>query len=546
MLYLVAFVFLLDVFRRHNGIDSAIKLLAFISLILAVACVAEYLSIVDFSTHEGILRVRWSKYAEMLITLSPLLWAAAIYCKRKGWFIFLAAVMSWLTAMLSLSKAAFLSGIFGFGLLFALVLLFSGKAFRKRGLLFASAWLTFTILVQLSFSVFSSVPATTNYVTGTAEASRSTSTMRVFTWKVTAGMIREQPFLGVGADNFGMRFNDGRAKYALDHPNDIDNATGEDFLFERAHNEYLQIISELGIIGFALFAAAFLLLAFWTARTMMKKWGNVSPMLIGAIAGMTAFGASSLFTSFSFRAAQNGLVFFALLAVAVYELLKTEKAEINTCILPHRPSNRLMIMLCLSATFCLAVFSATKACSYWFIYFGEQESDFASSSTLFENAIRLDPENGAAYFAYGGRSLRNGDTVRAAELFARTIENGIAASSIYSRLASIQSKIDDPDAAQKTLQKAISIYPRSIFLLTRYAVLLEDNGKPNEAEVQMEKARSYDLRQANGWYALIKQGGVRATYLAKDDPDIAPPNELVPMNAVAAYLNETFGEESTK
>ena len=245
-----------------------------------------------------------------------MLWAAALTDegRRRRIFYLAAGSLGWVAAQLSLSKAAFISGAVGFVLLFVFLLARGDKSSRPATLKLASAWLVLTIIFQAGFSFFSAVPATTQYITGSADATRETSSMRVFTWKVTGQMIADAPLLGVGADNFGARFNDGRRSYVKASSEDPANAIGEDYLFERAHNEYLQIFAELGTIGILLFAAIFGCLAWVTGRAVLSKV-PLDPLLCGAIGGMAAFAVSSLFTSFSFRAAQNGIVFFLVMAV---------------------------------------------------------------------------------------------------------------------------------------------------------------------------------------------------------------------------------------
>jgi hypothetical protein len=54
----------------------------------------------------------------------------------------------------------------------------------------------------------------------------------------------------------------------------------------------------------------------------------------------------------------------------------------------------------------------------------------------------------------------------------------------------------------------------------------------------MKHARELDLRQANGWYALMKLGSKDAYQISKGDPTTAGPADLLPQNAIYQYLNE--------
>jgi hypothetical protein len=75
-------------------------------------------------------------------------------------------------------------------------------------------------------------------------------------------------------------------------------------------------------------------------------------------------------------------------------------------------------------------------------------------------------------------------------------------------------------------------------LRERYAVYLEDAGRPADASAQMDIARSIDQKQANGWYQIIRNGSVAAYFAARSDPNIAAPAELLPESAVLDFLDE--------
>src|SRR5204863_5617479 len=123
-----------------------------------------------------------------------------------------------------------------------------------------AVWLVLTIGVQVGFSVLSPIPATVDYISGKADATRGTALARVFVWKIGARMAAEHPFVGVGADNFGISFNNAREHYRLGHPAGPPDEPVSDNLVERGHNELLQVAAELGIVRLILFLAPFVML----------------------------------------------------------------------------------------------------------------------------------------------------------------------------------------------------------------------------------------------------------------------------------------------
>ena len=75
---------------------------------------------------------------------------------------------------------------------------------------------------------------------------------RMFIWKVTLNMIKDKPVFGHGFDSYAIKHNDYQADYFKRNPNDIKNAyLSDNTTF--AFNEYLQIASDMGVVGLLLF-----------------------------------------------------------------------------------------------------------------------------------------------------------------------------------------------------------------------------------------------------------------------------------------------------
>lgn len=530
--YLVVFLFALAAFRRSQGIGYAVVFAAIITSILAILCILDFVTLVDFTVSEGTLRIRWAKYSELLVTILPFLWAFACHLRgRDRWTLLLIGIGGWTAAMLSLSRSAFISGSIGFVILFVSAFFLTQSRHRRTILKFAAIWIMLTVGFQLGSAYLTSVPATAQYISGSADPTRSNATMRVFTWTVTGSMIKESPLLGVGADNFGIAFNDGRKVYAAANPQDPNNAIGEDYLFERAHNEYLQIAAELGIPGLLLFSFAFLIFGYWLFRSVWENRGRVAPALLGTIAGMSAFAVSSLFTSFSFRAFQNGVAFFVMAAVAAY--LVSKRCRINS-----QGSNRFTFPMAVLATLGLAVFSGLLAASQIFSTIGERQTTSTETKENLERSLAFNPENGGTQLSLASVESRDGDQKPAADLTRAAIANGVGASIVYARLAEYEEKAGNTEAAVAALDEAIAVFPRSSYLRAYLVLLLERTGNPSRAEKELQLARQLDLKQANGWYALIKLKSKDAYQVSKNDPNTAGPAELLPQNAIYQYLNE--------
>jgi O-antigen polymerase len=79
---------------------------------------------------------------------------------------------------------------------------------------------------------------------------------KLFIWEVTLGKIAEKPLFGDGIGRFEAEYNNWQAEYFQKHPKEMDGPKGwvagnTKYCF----NEYLEMASEIGIVGLGLFLA---------------------------------------------------------------------------------------------------------------------------------------------------------------------------------------------------------------------------------------------------------------------------------------------------
>jgi len=121
-------------------------------------------------------------------------------------------------------------------------------------------------------------------------------------WPAVLEMIRDHPLFGTGLGTFGPVF----LCYQQEHPS---------FFFDHAHNDYLEILSEVGGIGFALLALAGLLFLLRSlsglARSSVRE-GQV--IALGGISGLVALSLHSLM-DFNLAIPANSLTLAAALGI---------------------------------------------------------------------------------------------------------------------------------------------------------------------------------------------------------------------------------------
>ncbi|PYS77513.1 MAG: hypothetical protein DMF66_09570 [Acidobacteria bacterium] len=162
--------------------------------------------------------------------------------------------------------------------------------------------LGFAMIVAVFFGVlyFGGEGALSRLV-GTVNADDPT-TGRAHFWQGAVGIIKDHPLVGTGLGAFGSAY----PRY--------DTANGA-YRLEQAHNDYLQILSDAGIVG-GLLGLAFLIVLFRLALKRMQSHDRVRRgVALGALAGCAGVLVHSFF-DFTLHTTANALLFLLLAALA--------------------------------------------------------------------------------------------------------------------------------------------------------------------------------------------------------------------------------------
>ena len=139
------------------------------------------------------------------------------------------------------------------------------------------------------------------------------TTGRAHFWSGTLQIIRDHPLLGTGLGSFGSvytRYDTGNGTYRL----------------EQAHNDYLQIFSDAGVVG-GLLGVVFVFLLFRTALRRMQSPDRFRRgVALGALAGCAGALVHSFF-DFTLHTTANALMFLLLAALATADGRVEEREE---------------------------------------------------------------------------------------------------------------------------------------------------------------------------------------------------------------------------
>jgi O-antigen ligase len=131
------------------------------------------------------------------------------------------------------------------------------------------------------------------------------TTGRAHFWAVTLDIIRAHPYVGVGLGAFGVIYTRYDTRNGL-------------FRLEQAHNDYLQVLSDAGIVG-ALLALSFVVLLFYKAISRAKTRDDFRRgVALASLSGCFAVLVHSFF-DFTLHTTSNALLFLVLAALATMD-----------------------------------------------------------------------------------------------------------------------------------------------------------------------------------------------------------------------------------
>jgi tetratricopeptide (TPR) repeat protein len=206
---------------------------------------------------------------------------------------------------LTFSRGGWLAS--GIGLGCVLLVLTRHRDYRKPALA------CMTILVLAAGVVFMRAPVMQQRLENAHDLNPTSRNSRPNIWRAAVGMWRDHPWLGVGPAHFSVRFKQYRTHWAHGEP-------------YRAHNDYLNTLSDWGLAGTTVIAIPWVLLGYGVARTLRqvrRDPGNLEAkrsrryaFVLGGAGGLVALLVHSFF-DFNFHIPANAMVavtWMALLA----------------------------------------------------------------------------------------------------------------------------------------------------------------------------------------------------------------------------------------
>jgi putative inorganic carbon (hco3(-)) transporter len=326
--------------------------------------------------------------------------------------------------------------------------------------------------------------------------------IRTIVWKGALKVWQRYPIFGSGVETFAY-------SYYLDRPLEHNLVSEWDFLYNKAHNEFLNLLATTGIFG--LLSYLFLLSStFWLVFKNYKKLNPKSyilhptsqPLTLGLLSGLLAISVSNFF---GFSTVMTNLLLFLYLAFIVIISDKTKKINLKTNFI----SEKIIILFILLSLVLLSRVGKTWLADFYYTQ-GKtllQNAKYSTGLIKLQQAAALSPREALYYdelansyskiavlLEENNESSTSGDVKQKAiqasnyalKLNPRHLNFYKTKSRVYLNLA-ILDKVY-LDQAKNALEQALVLSPTDPKILYNIALINLQQNNQEQALLNLEKA----------------------------------------------------------
>lgn len=320
--------------------------------------------------------------------------------------------------------------------------------------------------------------------------------IRKIVWTGAIKVWQRYPIIGSGVETFAY-------SYYQDRIREHNDVSEWDFLYNKAHNELLNLLATTGIVGFISYLSIFVFLTVITLKIVFSKSYTKTEQLIvvALFSGQIALFVSNFF-GFSTVGVNILMYCFFAITCLIYtnekDVLKNEKSTIRTKYVLNEPTQYLGLTL----GSIIALFLLFKVYNYWAAdkayaegknYFNTGQYQYGIQKQL--EAITRSPKEALYYDTLSDNYAKlaahfatNNDATTAAKIATETVLASNEALKLNNRHLNFYktrarvmvtlSQIDEAylDEAKKTLTKAIQLSPTDPKLLHTLAVIEQTDG----------------------------------------------------------------------
>ena len=411
LFYIILFFIIINNIKEKLQFNSLIKILFLTSTIISIFTLMHYygVDLTYLKAYSDIVSPIGNKnlISNYLATIFPIIFSYYLLeDTRKNKIIYYLILSICYTTIIICQTRSIWIGIFltlMIGIFLFIKYKLSFNIFRKNNKWLILLFVTFTVITVI-FSTENilnkSRITTVQKMASIYEDNFSSINERLFIWRATTDMIKEKPLFGSGIGSFKINYLYYQAKIFEDN-----NEYLKYWMYTLdAHNEYLQIGAELGLVGLLIFL--YMMYIFYSLFLQyIKKEKNIKNQIIalGLIGGITIYLFDCMF-SFPFRIPALGTTFFTILGLTfIYTkntFISENVKEKNIIILKiKKPKyniifSAIMIIAMILAIDCLVLRPYLAEINYGKGRIQSMEGNYNTALPYLEYGEKLDPFNG--------------------------------------------------------------------------------------------------------------------------------------------------------
>lgn len=359
------------------------------------------------------------------------------------------------------------------------------------------------------------------------------SELRLDIWKDSFSIVRDFPLTGTGAGSFMHVYPAYRT------------IRGEG-IADHAHNDYLESLTDNGIIGAGLFAWFMAAVLIRSYQAFLKRKDTYARHLFaGSLAGVTAFLLHGM-TDFNFFIGANGLYLFLLLGLVVNAAHFRLAGEQQSLLFTGGPSLRKIIVWSSGGLLFLSVLFNTGQMLSSMLRTETSRISLRNASPeslayLRDTLVRasfLDPLEPSHRYWLGRAAAGLSDIVSEHRNYLSAVRLCPSNAGYLQALGSTLEKTGDTAAAGKLFEEGVARARTNLGAIRQYGSFLLRAGEKEDALVQFRTALSLEPEKVRDYTALLVLEGLSDTEILS----------IIPENAesritFAEYLEATGSRE---
>jgi tetratricopeptide (TPR) repeat protein len=445
----------LNTFYSKTATIAAISILPLVLLTLFE--LANLYSSEDY-THLSTYSFRFTfgnrnQYSELLTLLIPIIAIGyfSIALKWKKIFFALTIILLYATISLLQNRAVFLVlyGVYPF--IFGWFLLQKANSKNRK----IGFWFLITFVLLGAVLLFTPARSKIPFLQNLLETRYGSGNERIRIWKNSIDLWQESPLFGKGSGDWKIEI--------LKTPLEFTQAEGGTVFFQRAHNDFIQVAVENGILGLILFLLFFGISSFLLFKSTLERPKQL--LLFGGVLGYI------LISNFSFPIEKIELLL--LLFLFFLPGLSQVKSEARKHALP---AFRIAITLLITLGLSLKWLNYEKD---YFLY--KKDNNQLALSEIDKNIYSIDPTSTPLYWIVGNELFNQKKYEDALVKYKLALKYNPFHVHVINNIGSCYYALGEIDEAEKQFKKALNYNPKFVETLMNYTSLEFNRSNIDEA-----------------------------------------------------------------